>query len=312
MKSSASRAALILVVCSLFIVVGVHAQSADPEQVGPRSAQPVSHASHEFRGFNEYEEFQGVIGGTDSILKLDSTLGYDFNRYAGIFVGVPLYLVHESAVGSSPGFTSNGAGDVYFGLDLYAPSRVVNYSTTLTISAPTGNIDKGFSTGHPTLDWSNRFRRRFRRVTPFAIVGLSNTVPDSDLVTRTFISLGNIAHFEEGADYDLSKRVYAGASAYHVLPFGNQQLFNRLNDGTRNGSNAGEDRGSRSHDQPSSVGNNLTRENGFDAWIGFEPTRVLRMELGYSRSVTFAVNRLSFNVGMNVGRLLRSGKQHQD
>lgn len=308
MKSSASRVVLVYLLASFLITVPIHAQTTETEPVGGRSAPRTSHPSQDLKGFNEYEEFQGIVDATNTILKLDSTLGYDFNRYAGIFVGVPLYFVHESATGSSPAFSSNGAGDLYFGLDLYAPSRVVNYSTTVTISTPTGSVSEGFSTGHHTVDWTNRFRRRFGGLAPFAIAGLSNTVPDTDLVTRTFVSLGNLAHFEEGAEYDLSKRVYAGASAYQVLPFGNQQVFSRLNDASHMGRNAAVDRGSGPHDQPSAVGNNLTREDGFDAWVGFAPTRVLRMELGYSRSMSFALNRLSFNVGFNVGRLLRSSR----
>ena len=47
------------------------------------------------------------------------------------------------------------------------------------------------------------------------------------------------------------------------------------------------------------------RENGVDVWLGFEPTRVVRVEAGYSRSLTFALNRFSFNVGLNVGRLFK-------
>jgi hypothetical protein len=37
----------------------------------------------------------------------------------------------------------------------------------------------------------------------------------------------------------------------------------------------------------------------------------VRLEAGYSRSLTFALNRFSFNVGLNVGRLFkeRAGQQ---
>jgi len=286
-------ALLILSLCSR-----LRAQNPDDQdqtRSGPRATDRSSHIPKDYKGFNEYEEFQGAVTSAESVFKLDSTLGYDFNRYAGVFVGVPLYFVHDFSANSLSG---SGAGDAYFGLDLYAPAEVVRYSTTFTVSAPTGNVSKGFSTGHRTLDWTNRLRKRFGRLTPFVIAGISNTVPDTDLVTRTFTSLGNVVHLEEGADFDLAKHVYAGASTYHILPFGNQEVFNRFNGTT--GDNPGSD------DQPSASGNDLTRENGFNTWLGFEPTRVLRIELGYSRSMTFELNRASVNVGLNVGRMLRS------
>jgi len=284
------------------------AQSPDSEEQdrsGPRATNRSSHTTDQFKGFNEYEEFQGAVTSSEGIFKLDSTLGYDFNRYAGVFVGVPLYFVNDFSADSG-----SGAGDVCFGLELYAPVEVVRYSTSFTVSAPTGSVSKGFSTGHRTLDWTNRLRKRFGRLTPFLTAGLSNTVPDTDLVTRTFTSLGNVVHLEEGADFDLTKHVYAGASGYHIIPFGNQEVFNRFN-GTTSTKADNANRGPGSDDQPSASGNDLTRENGFNTWLGFEPTRVLRIELGYSRSMTFQVNRGSVNVGLNVGRMLRS-LGHQD
>lgn len=317
---------LCLVVCLLYFstAVSLYAQkdaSADQQNVAADAARPSSRPAQEFKGFNMYEAFQGATSSSESIFKLDSTVGYDFNRYVGVFAGVPLYFVHDSS--SANKLTGSGAGDVYFGLDLYAPTRVVSYGSTFTVSAATGNVSKGFSTGHRTFDWTSRVRRRFADFTPFVAAGVGNTVPDTDLVTRTFTSLGNIVHLEEGAEYDLTKRLYAGASAYHIFPFGNQEVFNRVDD---SGGGPGDSR--RDKDflnpapppnttsplpaAPSSSGAGLTRENGFDTWVGFEPARVLRLEIGYSRSITFDFNRLSVYVGMNVGRLLRGQGGRQD
>jgi hypothetical protein len=278
----------------------------------------------EIKGFNEYENFRGMVNSFGSLLKLDSTLGYDFNRHVGVFAGLPLYFANDSS--GTPGQTrvhDAGAGDAYFGVEAYAPLQAINYSTTLTVSAPTGSVSKGFSPGKPTIDWNNRFRHRFGRLTPFVAAGLGNTVPDSELVTRNFISLGRVAHFEEGADFQIARHVYLGSSVYQIVPFGNQQVFNRFDtvvaqDGKQGPGGSGGQEGGPAPGQPppgntglpSASGNDLTREHGVDAWLGFEPTRVLRLELGYSRSVTFALNSFSFNVGLNVGKLLHSQQPH--
>src|SRR5262249_21758701 len=140
-----------------------------------------------------------------------------------------LYFAIDNS--NTPGQTnlnSFGAGDVYFGLEGYVPSPIVNLTSSITVSAPTGSVSKGFSPGEATWDWNNRFRRRFGRLVPFATAGIGNTVPDSELVVRNFISVGNVAHFEEGTDFDLTRHVYVGGSAYQVVPFGEQKVFNRF------------------------------------------------------------------------------------
>jgi hypothetical protein len=325
MKSAPFHVSLVLCLLCCLTAVPLYAQqevSTVQQTVPAAPPRASSHPAQEFRGFNMYESFQGAIGSSGSIFKLDSTAGYDFNRYVGVFAGIPLYFAHDSS--SADNLTGSGGGDVYFGLELYAPTRVVSYGSTFTVSAPTGNVTKGFSTGHRTFDWTNRVYRRFGHFMPFVSAGVSNTVPDTDLVTRTFTSLGNVVHLEEGAEYDLTKRVYAGASGYHIFPFGNQQVFNRVDD---SGGGPGDSRRDKDAPNPapppsttppplpvppSSSGAGLTRENGFDTWVGFEPARVLRLEIGYSRSVTFDFNRLSIYLGMNVGRLLHKQGGRQD
>jgi hypothetical protein len=277
-----------LVMVFAFLFAGISASAQNPNQSLP--------AQSTASGFTGYETFQGSVDSFGSLFKLDSSVGYDFNRHVGVFAGIPLYFTHDfSGRTSSTRLDGRGAGDLYFGIDVFFPHRWLDYSSSFTVGLPTGTLAKGFSTGHRTLDWNNKFRHRFKKLTPFVDAGISNTVPDTELVTRTFTSRGNVVHLEEGAEYDLPHRVYVGASAYHVLPFGNQQVFAFTSIATDG--------------QPSASGLDLTRENGFDSWIGFEPTRVLRLELGYSRSVTFALNRLSFNVGVNVGKLLRRGSK---
>jgi hypothetical protein len=282
----------------------------NPAETGPgqNATHRANQPSDPIKGFNAYENFRGMVNSSGTLLKLDSTVGYDFNQYLGVFAGVPLYFASDS--NNTPGQTrlhDAGAGDAYFGVDVYAPNRLVNFGSTLTISAPTGSVSKGFSPGAATVDWNNRFRHTFGRLTPFVAAGVGNTVPDSELVTRNFISLGSVSHFEEGAELQLAKPVYLGGSAFQIVPFGRQQVFNRFATASPRDDNGGQGNATPPPVLGSeTTGNDLTREHGFDAWLGFEPTRVVRLELGYSRSVTFALNSFSFNVGLNVGKLLRS------
>jgi hypothetical protein len=314
------------VIVSVVLALPAMGQNPATAPPGQSSNRDAKETQTPIKGFNEYENFRGMVNSSGTLLKLDSTLGYDFNSYVGVFTGVPLYFAYDSTnTPGQPRVHDAGAGDAYFGVEVYVPNSIVNYSTTLTVSAPTGSVSKGFSPGEPTLDWNNRFRHHFGRFTPFVAAGLGNTVPDSQLVTRNFTSLGKVGHFEEGAEVELTQRVYLGGSAYQIVPFGNQQVFNRFETAIPRDGNSGQGKGGPGHDdggpapgqpppgntgQPSASGDDLTQERGFGAWLGFEPTRIVRLEMGYTRSVTFALNSFSFNVGFNVGKLFRSRQPH--
>jgi hypothetical protein len=246
------------------------------------------------KGFTEYETFQGTVNSDNRVFKIDSTAGWDFNKHFGIYGGVPMYFVNVPS-------SSHGIGDAYVGMAFRASNASLDYAGALNVSAPTGSKSKGLSTGRAGVDFTNRISHSFNRFTPFFTGGLSNMVPDSTLSTRPFTSLGAVTHLEEGADYQIIKHTYVGASAYQIVPFGNQKIFSKLVDGGGQGKNPFDNNAQTS-------GTGITRENGFNAWVGFEPTPLWQAELGYTRSATFNFNSLAFNLRFNVGRMLRSKK----
>lgn len=256
------------------------------------------------KGFTEVETFQGTVNSDSRLFKLDSTIGWDFNKHFGVFGGVPLYIASSPASGTTASTSSTGIGNAYLGLAFRAPNKPLDYAGALTVSAPTGSTSNGFSTGRAGVDFTNRLAHSFSRFTPFVEGGLSNTVPDSTFSTRPFTSLGAITHLEEGADYEVVKRVYLGGSGYEIFPFGNQKIFSRVV-----GKGQGGKGGGNSFDNAAqSSGTGLTRENGFNAWIAFEPTALWRAEVGFTRSATFNLNSVAFNLRFNVGKMLRSRK----
>jgi hypothetical protein len=257
------------------------------------------------KGITGFESFQGTINSDSRIYKIDSNLGWDFNKHFGVFGGLPVYFatvpssttVNGTTTTTNASSTNSGIGNAYLGFTLKAPNPKLDYASAVTASAPTGSKTKGFSTGRVGLDWTNRFEHAFDRLTPFFEGGLSNTVPDSAFLARPFTSLGAISHLEEGAEYQLVKRFYAGGSGYQIVPFGSQKVFSKL-DGKGKGKNAFDN-------STVSTGNDLTRENGFNTWVAVEPTSIVRLELGYTRSMTFDLSSFAFNLRMNVGKMLR-------
>jgi len=127
-------------------------------------------------------------------------------------------------------------------------------------------------------------------------------VPDTAFLARPFTSLGAVSHVEEGAEFQLVKRFYAGGSGYQIVPFGSQKVFSKI---------SGKGKGKNPFDNNAvSTGNDLTRENGFNTWVAFEPTSIVRLELGYTRSMTFDLSSFAFNLRMNVGKMLRSKRNY--
>jgi len=260
------------------------------------------------KGFTEFETIQGTVNSDNRVFKIDSTIGWDFNKHFGVYGGVPFYFVSTpsstTAGVTTPSTSNNGIGNAYAGMAFRASSDALNYAGALTVSAPTGSASNGLSTGRAGVDFTNRFAHSFNRFTPFFEGGISNTVPDLAFSTQPFTSLGAIAHFEEGADFEIVKHTYLGGSGYQIVPFGNQKIFSKLTNGGQGGG-----KGKNPFDNNGeTTGTGITRENGFNVWLGFEPTPLWRAEIGYTRSATFDLNSLAFNLRFNVGRMLRSRK----
>jgi hypothetical protein len=301
MKTSSLK----LCVLILLLTAAVRSQAQKPSATPEEAPQ----------GFTEVESFQGEVNSGERVLKLDSNVGWDFNRHFGMFAGIPVYFSHLASTTTTtgttttttPGASNSGIGNAYLGFALRAPNPVLDYASAVTVGAPTGDTKKGLSTGRATFDWDNRFEHSFNRFTPFFEGGLGNTVPDTKFLTRAFTSLGMVTHLEEGAGLELFPRVTVSGSAYEIVPFGTQKVFSKLVAKGQAATGSGK-HGRVFETAAETVGSGLTRENGFIASVAFEPARFWTIEAGYTRSETFALDSVAFNVRMDVGKLLRQRK----
>src|SRR5712691_2136630 len=127
-------------------------------------------------GLTLYSRTQGSVNQAGSVIKLDSNVGYNFNQYLGIDLGVPVYIINPASGKSASSLgtrQSTALGNLYLDLRFTLTRPVVNFLTYLTLAAPTGDRNQGFSTGHVTYDWHNHLSRTFGRFTPFASAGLA-------------------------------------------------------------------------------------------------------------------------------------------
>jgi hypothetical protein len=260
-------------------------------------------------GLTSYVEFGGTTNSAGQVYELDSNIGYTFTEHFGMDLGVPVYLVNTSS--STTGATSgSGVGNPSVDLRWKYLHPAVNFASVVTGSAPLGDSKLGLSTGRATFDWTNRFDRTFSQVTPFLEAGFSNTTSDSRLFVRPYTTLGLNTHFRGGAEVNVWKSLSIGGAAYAILPFGDQTVFSRVTK-VPNGNSAGASHGRNFEVSQQTTGTaDIAQDNGFSTWLDASLTPYLDAELGYTRSIHYDLNSVSFSLGLNVGHLLRTNAGH--
>ena len=110
--------------------------------------------STETSGFAFYERFQGSASSLGWVNQLDTSVGYNFGDHFSLDAGLPVYFIRPSSstIAATGTSSANGIGNVYAQLRLSEANRIVNFASTLTGTAPTGDETNGFSTGHATVD----------------------------------------------------------------------------------------------------------------------------------------------------------------
>jgi hypothetical protein len=132
--------------------------------------------------------------------------------------------------------------------------------------------------------------------------GIANSILDTRLYHRPYTSLGYNAHFAAGAKRDIWKFFTVEASAYDILPWGEQKIYSRV---------AGQTATSVQHGrvfQANAVNTgtaDIARDYGYSATLEAGPSAYLDLGVGYARSVRYALNTVSFSVGVNLGSLTK-------
>ncbi len=271
---------------------GMAAAQAAPTQSG-----------NDDKGFTSYAQFAGTSNSDGQVYKLDPSVGYNFSGHFGMDVGFPVYFVRASS--TTAGTTStNGIGNPYLDVRVKYLNPLLNFGSILTGYAPVGDSKKGLSTGRGTFDWTNHFDRSFSSLTPFAEVGIANTITDSLLFERPFTTFGFNTHLQGGVKYAVWKILNVGASGYDILPTGQQTVFSKVQGGSSNPASPSHKPVFLNNQQTTGTAD-IAHDDGFSTWIEAKPGSVLDMELGFTRSIHYDLNSVSFNIGLNLGRLYR-------
>jgi hypothetical protein len=249
------------------------------------------------------ESLQGSTGSSGQEMELLNTAAFHFGRYS-VGAGIPVYF--NRAILPNSVTTSEGVGDFSITFGATWNNSIVNYATALTGSAPTGDANKGFGTGHATFDWNNRIDHSFKRFTPFLDAGVANTLTDTLYFHRPFTSFGYLAHGEAGVDVDLTHAFTLTASAYKIAPWGTQTIISR--DVVSGAVGSGGSNGRVFEVNHITTGPaSLNYDDGFSGGISFRAAPYLNLDLGFTRSFSFAFNTFSWGINVDMSRLISRG-----
>jgi len=251
-------------------------------------------------GFDWTESFEGGTGSSGQEMELNSYATYRFGRYS-IGAGIPVYF--NRAILPNTVTTSEGVGDFSVTLGAHWNIPFLNFASALTGSAPTGNVNKGFSTGHGTFDWNNRVDHNFHFVTPFLDAGVANTLTDTRYFHRPFTSYGYLAHGEAGIDVDLPHVFTLTGSAYKIAPWGTQTIISRDVVNGAVGSGGGNGRVFEVNHLTTGPAS-LNYDDGFSGGVSFQATSYLNLDIGFTRSISFAFNTFSWGIDVDMSRLI--------
>jgi hypothetical protein len=203
--------------------------SADDAPQTPSTAAKVREASTSDATFAADVSIDFTRVGKAAWWELTPSATFNIGSHWSIEAGLPCYVVNGAF--SADHASHAGLGDVYGSLSLDLSGDETTFYTTLSVSAPTGNVSQGLGYGQVTWDWTNHVDRSFGRFAPYADVGFANAIDLTSRVNRSRAAgrvgppqaqVGNVFNGEGGVEYSFSYYVSLSVSGYVIAPFGQQ------------------------------------------------------------------------------------------
>lgn len=241
MSSAFQRLAWVL--AALCACRGAKAQGTN-RSVVPSSAQiaqvpRVPGVSTLLRGVNAGVTFSGVH---------DSSIGWytvatpamscTFSRHYSADVSFTIYpsrnLVNSvlSTDPSSPPtqqllLATGELSDTFIGLHGTFNAHHLHNTATVSFTLPTGDNAEGLGAGKVTFDFSDYLEHSMRKTSLLIDVGAGNSSGlFNRIVTNDYISVGTLAHFQEGVVFWPFRLNSIQSVVYEELPIGNQTIYN--------------------------------------------------------------------------------------
>lgn len=282
--------------------VALVAQQQDDERSKPPELEEVPRVpgvGSALRGLNTGITYAGVHNSSIGWYEvLVPAVSYAFSPHYSMDASATVYL-HRFVDNLNPGTNSterlvldaDDAGDTLIGLHGSFHPRIFYDTTSITLTAPTGNRTDGLGTGRVTFDASNRMERYFGSKGIHLDLGMGDSTAVADnLLMRDYNSLGPLAHFETGATVWLHRYGFVQSSAYEQLPIGSQKVYELIPPGV------GAQGGAGGQGSQVVVSNGLSEDNGLTTSFGMPLNAHMLLSGYYNRSLRQHQDTVSFGV----------------
>jgi hypothetical protein len=296
------------------LVAALLAPSLASAQTSPQSASPSSLPAE---GPTAFLQVQGNSTPLGLVIGYDVDIGYNLTSHLGADVGFPFVSVRSplTLVANHDWMWTTLVAEPYVAVHYTTTKSGANITSVLTGTIPAANMIRIFSTGRFGVDWFNHIEPEeaiFKGFTPFANLGASNGAVNRFYMPRPYTSarpyqtLGFMGDFEGGATYEVRKHYKIGASAYAIVPAGPQKVFSRLV--TPGSSVVGDGHHGRTfYSAFETVGHEeIDRDNGFSGWLELTSAQNVNVQIGYTRSVKYALDSVTLVVKLDATSLIRT------
>jgi hypothetical protein len=218
------------------------------------------------------------------------SLGYRLNDTFSADVELPIYfyrLAESRSAKPRPNATlvnqRGEVGDLVLSGHAQFTPRYANYQLTGAVDFPSGDEAYGLTSGRVSFDISNQFDRTFGRFTPTLEIGAgdSSTLVNR-LVTKSYTSLGPLAHFQTGVTAEIGTRISIESEAYEQLPIGDQKIYTSKT--------------TKKKTTTVVAGRNVSEDNGFNVALSATLDRHTVFTTYYSRSLRLYTDTVSVGV----------------
>ncbi len=239
--------------------------------------------------------------------------GYNFTSHVGADIGLSLYTVQSpySVYINRDWRWTTLMGDPFVDVRYTTKLHGLDIASVLTASIPAASPEKIYSTGRVGADWYNHIEAHYKGFAPFLNFGAANETVDRYVLprpynlARPYQILGFNSNYEAGASYTIFRHYSIGASAYAIVPEGSQKVFSRLV--SPDSPVAGDTHHNRVWNGAfETIGDShLGRDNGYSGWVNVSRIRDLKIQVGYTYSVHYALGFGYVMLRFNGTRLIR-------
>jgi hypothetical protein len=246
-----------------------------------------------FHSFNAALTASGVHDSANGWTNvLTPVVSYSLSQHYLFDASISVYPYHYATVqanatppsyGNSLVFDGGDVGDVLLEGHAVFSTKHLRNTSTLAVTAPTGDRADGLGTGRATFNISNLTERYFGHTGLLVDIGGGNSSGlINRFVTQEDNSLGPLAQFQAGAETWLTHGVFAETVAYEQLPIGDQKTYGIY----------------YLQGRPTTVvtGQRVSEDNGFNTSVFIPLSSHITLSSSYNRSLRFHLDTVSTGV----------------